>query len=83
MNADCVVSMLNELRQQRPPVFMADERERWLSSIGAFIANMTDSAQRMRAINTVALDLWAAYGMRRDVAVFTVQVAVFAAEVRA
>ena len=87
MSNDCLVgdavdAMLLELRQQRPPVYLADEREIWLSAIGAFISNMRDTQQRVKAIDAVALDLYAAYGMNREMASFVVAVAVFSAEER-
>lgn len=80
MSNDCLIDLLDELRGQRPPVFDADLREQWLAAIGAFISNMGDTRQRIKAIESVALDLYAAYGMPKEVAYLAVCVAVFSFE---
>lgn len=77
---DCLNAMLLELLSQRPPVYLADERQTWLAAIGQLIAGISDPAQRLDAIKLVALDLRFAYGLRKELAELYVQVAVFSAE---
>lgn len=76
---DCLNAMLLELLSQRPPVYDCDSRTRWLAAIGSTIAGMPSIDQRLDAIKLVALDLRFAYGLRKEVAEFYVQVAVFSA----
>jgi hypothetical protein len=52
--------MFSELRRQRPPVYKADERERWFAAIGQTITALPTYHQRFQAIEDVANDLYAA-----------------------
>ena len=79
---DALMVMLAELRNQRPPVYMADEREHWLAAIGQLISGMTNRTQRLAALEAVTLDLVIAYDLREDMAQLAVYVAVFSAEVQ-
>jgi hypothetical protein len=55
--SDCVVSMLDELRQQRPAVYLADEFATWEAAIGQLIASLPTRDQRWAATVLVANDL--------------------------
>lgn len=78
---DALVQMLFELRTQRPPVYQCDERQHWLAAIGQVISGIHDPQQRKDAIELITLDLCAAYGLRKELALHEVHVAVFSAEV--
>jgi len=54
---DCLIVMLEQVRQQRPPVFMADEYANWLCAIGDCIAALPTQDQRWAAGVLVANDL--------------------------
>jgi len=81
--SDVLQDMIDELRQQRPPVYLADERITWFAAVGQAIAGMPASAARIQAIEDVARDLWVANpGMPESMCLLSVQVAVFSAEVQ-
>jgi len=55
--SDAVIDMLEELRVQRPPVYLADEWAQWEASIGKVIAALPRRDQRWAATVLVANDL--------------------------
>jgi hypothetical protein len=80
--SDCVVSMLDELRRQRPPVFDADAFGSWEAAIGQVIASLPGRDQRWGATVLVAQDLCDAMpGMPLPVAFLRVQTAIYSAPV--
>ena len=74
---DSLVLLFMEIRQQRPPVYLADEWQRWLAAMGQTIAAFPTPERRWAAIVLIADDLVRAMpGLALDLAYGTVDEAV-------
>jgi hypothetical protein len=80
ITTDCVLTMLEELRTQRPAVYLADEFAAWEASVGQVISSLPGQAQRWAATVLVANDLCVAMpGLPLSVAFLRVQTALYGA----
>jgi hypothetical protein len=55
--SDCLIEMLDQVRGQRPAVYMCDEFNNWLCAIGDCISALPTRDQRWAASVLVANDL--------------------------
>jgi hypothetical protein len=55
--SDAVLDILDELRAQRPAIYLADEFATWETAIGQVIASIRDRDMRWHAVLSVAGDL--------------------------
>lgn len=56
---DCLIELFDQVRSQRPAVYMADEGQKWLCAIGDCISALPTQSQRWAATVLVAGDLQA------------------------
>jgi hypothetical protein len=77
---DCLIVMLEQVRHQRPPIYLSDEWQNWLCAIGDCISALPTRDQRWAAGVLVANDLVLAMpGLSLAMAHFTVLEAVMKA----